>query len=117
MNKLPYAVWKVGEQEYKLKFSSAAVVDAENKLGKSMLRSLEEIDKVSVQTILLWAAIQKFQHGVALSAVYELYDEYMEHGGGLEQLLDVLMKALELSGFMNGNQKKEQAAKTESPKA
>lgn len=115
MNKLPYAVWKVGEEEYKLKFSSAAVVDAENKLGKSLLRSLEEIDKVSVQTILIWAAMQRFQHGVTISAVYKIYDDYMDDGGSLDQLLDVLMKALELSGFMNENQKKGTETKAPTP--
>ncbi len=117
MNKLPYAVWKVGEEEYKLKFSAAAVVEAENKLGQGMLRSMEEIDKVSVQTILLWAAMQKFNHGVKLETVYDLYDEYMENGGDLEKLLDVIIQTLEISGFMIGKQEKGKAAKSGSPKA
>lgn len=106
MNNLPYAIWKVGEEEYKLKFSSAAVVEAESKLGKGMLRSMEDIDKVSVQVIFLWAALQKFNHGIDLSNVYDMYDEYMDCGGSLEQLLDIIMNTLEVSGFIKEEQKK-----------
>lgn len=118
MNKLPYVIWKVGEEEYKLKFSAAAVVDAENKLGMSMLRSMEEIDKVSVQAIILWAAMQKFNHGVKLDIVYDLYDEYMETDGDLEKVLDIIIQTLEISGFMIGKQQeKGKAAKDKSPEA
>lgn len=117
MNRLPYATWKVGAEEYKLKFSAVAVVEAENKLGKGLFRSMEEIDKVSVQVTLLWAALQKFNHGTSRNTVYDLYDEYMDNSGDLEKLLDVIMETLEISGFMTGKQEKDKAAKNTQPKA
>ncbi len=59
-------VLSVNGNEYRLTLPSKWIIEAEKRLGESMLAALEHIDRLSVVTVVLWAALQKFGHGMTL---------------------------------------------------
>ncbi|MDD4096512.1 MAG: hypothetical protein PHP22_09765 [Oscillospiraceae bacterium] len=70
----------VGGNEYPLKMMSRLKVEAEKKLGQSILKALIRIDETQVFVILLWAALQQYNHGTSLDDVYDIIDT-MENEG------------------------------------
>ena len=104
--KKPYALLTVGDTDYRLKFSASAAIDAEKKLGKSLIMAFRDIGSVTVQVILLWAALQKYNHKTSMETASKIYDDFMESdNGGLENLVEILTETLEASGFMKPRQK------------
>ena len=48
----------------------------------------------------LHASLQKLEHGYTLNKVYDLYDEYVEDGHSLVDLIPVLMDVFKAAGFI-----------------
>ena len=100
MVKKPYASMNVNGEEYKLKISSSAAMDAEKKRGKGLLEAAGDLRSVTTQIILLWASLQMYQHGMSMNTAADLYDAYMDtEDGCLENLINILVEVMEVSGF------------------
>lgn len=68
-------VLRTGENEYRIAMPTAQVVAAEKQLGgASLINALEKVDSVAVQQTLLWAGLQKFNHGMTMDKVCGLMD-------------------------------------------
>lgn len=96
----PYAPWVIGEETYRLKLSAGATVDLEQRLGKGIMSAMADITSVKTQTMFLWAALQKYHHGIDLAATYALYDQYLDDGAGYEGVVQLIMEVLRASGFI-----------------
>ena len=106
--KKPYVTMQVGETEYKLKFSAAASVEAEKKLGKGLMASLQTVDSVTTQITMLWASLQKYNHGIKMEDAENIYDAYMDsETGGFEEFLEILVEVFVVSGFIKPDQAEE----------
>lgn len=70
----------VGNEEYQLKISSRLTMEAEKKLGQSILRATMRLDEIEVFAIILWAAMQQFNHGIKLDDVYDIIDDMARDG-------------------------------------
>jgi len=73
-------VLTVNGEEYRLTLPAKWIMEAEKRLGESMLAALEHIDRLSVVTIVLWASMQKFGHGMTLDKAGELIDGMRKDG-------------------------------------
>lgn len=109
-----YKIWTVGEEEYKLRLAARNAVELENKLGKHPLEVLLELQesslpKVKDTCLILHAALQKFNHGMTLDKVYDLYDEYIEAGNSIQEVLELIMDIFRTAGFIpeEGEEKNE----------
>lgn len=96
----PFAIWNIGDDSYKLKLSAGAVIAAEKELGRGLVASLENADSVNVQTIFLHAAMQKFNANTTRATVNDLYDDYMDLGGTIEDIMTLIREVLTVSGFL-----------------
>ena len=94
-----YTIWKVGDEEYRLCMTTLMSLQVEKQLGKGMSEIVDHISDMSVITTLLWGGLQKFNHGMTLKNVCELYDKYIASGGSFEQIMDVLMELLAQIGY------------------
>lgn len=109
-----YKIWTVGGEEYKLRLAARNAVELEDKLGKHPLEVLLELQesslpKVKDTCLILHAALQKFNHGMTLDKVYDLYDEYIEAGNSIQEVLELIMDIFKTAGFIpeEGEEKNE----------
>ena len=103
----PFAIWKVGEKEYKLKLTAENIARLEDRYKKNILILVSEDGLPPLDTMLtiLQAAMLPFHHGVRLTELYSLFDEYVENGGDQTKLLaDVIFPTLSVSGFFTETQ-------------
>jgi len=73
----------VNGKEHLLSLPTRWIAEAEKKLGMSLLAAMEQVDRVAVIATVLWAAMQKLDHGMTYEKVCDLVDE-MIIGGGCE---------------------------------
>ena len=117
-----YTIATIAGKEYKLRLGAQDCVDVEKRLGKSVLDVLlamapddlqadgnpESVHnlhgmltpKVGDICIILHGSMQKYQHGIALNDVYDLYDEHIDGGGSYNDFFEIISKILEVSGFL-----------------
>lgn len=101
---MQYTTINIGEKELKLRLRAKDCVDLENKLGGSPLDQLMGLENgklptVTLVVITLHAALQAFNNGYTVNKVFELYDEYIEEGGSLMDLVPKLIDIFKVSGF------------------
>ncbi|MEG0753163.1 MAG: DUF6096 family protein [Angelakisella sp.] len=101
-----FTIFQVGSEEYKLRLTADAILTAEKKLGKSVFTALQNIQDnlFETVTVILWAAMQSMQHGTTMEKVYTLYDQYIDDGNSIEDLLQVISALFEASGFFKKGQ-------------
>jgi len=73
-------VLTVANEEHRLTLPSSWVIEAEKKLGESLLAAMEHIDRTTVIATVLWAAMQKLDHGMTMNKVTALIDTMMQEG-------------------------------------
>jgi hypothetical protein len=104
----------VGDKEYRLKATTAAVDAAEKRIGKSLLEALSTIDQMASFAAILWAGLQKFHHGMTMERVYTLIDDIIEQGcefngksypgQGVEMRMELALEVLKVSGFFTAKE-------------
>lgn len=100
-----YTIWKVGEEEYKIRLAARNAVELEERLGRHPLEVLLELQdsslpKVKDTCLILHAGLQKFNHGITLDKVYDLYDNYIEEGKSISELLELIIEVFKTAGFI-----------------
>ena len=106
----PFAIWEVGDKEYKLKLNSENIAKLEDKYKKNLLLlvSDEGLPPLTVMLTILQAAMLPYNHGIRLADMYKIFDEYVEKGGDQTKLLaDVIFPTLSVSGFFTEDQSEE----------
>lgn len=101
----PYVELKIGENEYKLKMKTRQVVALEKSLGKSPLNILMEtqdgvLPSIEDMLMILAASLQQYHHGFDLDKVYDLYDEFVEDGNTMLELIPIIIDVLSVSGYI-----------------
>ena len=109
----PYVELKIGANEFKLKMKTRQVVALEKALGRSPLNILMEAQEGNLPAIedmlkILAASLQQFHHGYDLDKVYDLYDEFVEEGNTMIELIPVIIDVLSVSGYIKMDDKKDE---------
>ncbi len=105
--KRPYAVWTVGDEEYKLKLTTSSIVDLETKYKCNLLELINVntstgVPALSVMLDVTHAALQKYHHGKKKADVYDMFDEYEDNGGSqLQFFMSVFLELYTVSGFFS----------------
>lgn len=100
-----YTTMVVKDKEYKLRISARSCVDLEKKLGENPLNVLvaatdeNKIPTLSSFLMILHAAIQQYQHGITLDDVYDIYDEFVDEGHGIMDLVPIIYEVFKVSGY------------------
>lgn len=100
-----YTTFKVKDKEYKARLSTKECVDLEKRLKTNPLNLFlkaanGEIPSLESLLIMLQASLEKYQHGISMDAVYEIFDDYCEDGGDIMSLIQLLMNVLTDAGFV-----------------
>lgn len=102
---MKFTVLKVGDKEYKLRITGASVVEMEKKMGKNPLNALLDATngRLPLMTDLftmLWGALLPYNSGLSYSDACDVYTDYVDNGGTLDEFLAILVKVFEDSGFI-----------------
>jgi len=97
---------KANNKEYQLRLTASAIMAIEKKLGKSLFSALENIQDNMIETIvtILWGAVQAMNHGFTFDKATELFDDYIDDGNSIEELMQEINALFETSGFFKRGQ-------------
>lgn len=104
MNK--FYTMTVGGEEYKMRLTASAIMLIEKKLGKPLFKALETIQDNMVETIttIIWGAMQPLNAGFTMEKATELFDDYIDDGRSIEELMLEINGLFEASGFFKKGQ-------------
>ncbi len=96
----------IGGEEYKLRLTASAIMAIEKRLGKSLFTALEGIQDNMIETIttILWGAMQPFNANFAFDKAAGLFDQYIDDGHSIEELMQEINSLFESSGFFKKGQ-------------
>lgn len=107
-----YSIWTVKNNDYKCALTSRACIDAEKKLGKSLLSVLTSManDATALPPLgdlltILHASLQKYEHGIKMEGVYELYDAWIDEGHSYIDLIPIVIEIYQASGLIPKEEK------------
>lgn len=116
--KKPFAYWKAGDREYRLKLTTEQICKLEEKyrcnLLTLLLQSSGGMPALGIMLTVLQAAMAPWEHGVKYKDIQAAFDKYVEDGGTqLTLFSDVIMQILMVSGFFTENQQEDLTEKME----
>lgn len=104
----PFAYWKVGGKEYKLKLNTAQIGKLEDKYRRSLISLLlgGDIPPLSVMLTVIQAAAAPWNNNIKYKHVEAAFDRYVDEGGTqLTLYTDVIVDGiLSVSGFFTPDQ-------------
>lgn len=102
-----YTTFTCKDIDYKCRLSAKACVDLEKKLGTNPLNIFMDIatsGKLPSLTTLIYilhASMTQYNHGINIDKVYEIYDDFVDEGHNLMDLVPIIMDIFKVSGFYN----------------
>ena len=97
----PFAYWKVGEREFRLKLKAGTIEKLENKYRQNLMNMIDDIPPLSVMLTIIQAAMEPWDHGVDYNDVKKLYDTWIEEGNSqIELYQKVIIPIMVVSGFL-----------------
>lgn len=96
-----FEIWTVKGVDYKLKLSTSAIIELESKLNSNLLNILNDgIPSLQIMTMLIHGALKKYNHGISLSNVNDILDNYFDEGGSqIDLFQNVIIPIFNVSGF------------------
>lgn len=100
-----YTILTVGGKELKLRLNARSTVQLEKALKGNPLNLFMKVEKGELPTLeevitVIHASLQALEHGYTMEAVYDLYDEYIDGGGSLIELIPVIGEIYQASGII-----------------
>ena len=99
-----YTEFHVGGKALKLRITARACVAMEKKLGRNPVSIFLDGASGNLPTLsdvltVIHASLQALEHGYTEDAVYRLYDEYVEEGHNMYDLIPVIIDVFKVSGI------------------
>ena len=96
----------VGENTYQMRLTASAIMSIEKKLGKPLFSALEHIQDNMIETIttIIWGAMQPLNAGFSMEKATGLFDDYIDDGHSIEELMQEINGLFEASGFFKKGQ-------------
>jgi hypothetical protein len=101
-----FYTFTVGGEEYKLRLTASAIMAIEKKLGKSLFSALDSIQDNAIETIttIIWGAMQPLNANFPFEKAAGIFDQYIDDGHSIEELIQEINALFEVSGFFKKGQ-------------
>lgn len=97
----PYVLLKVGDTDYRLRISTSAAIELEDKLNCSVVDGLNRMTEMRVLSKYIYAAARQLNDNIKSEGdALDLIDEYTMQGNNIESLFDVMLDVMECSGYI-----------------
>ena len=101
--------FEVGNNNYKLRLNTRAIVLLEKQLGCNPLNifgaNYDTVPTVTVMVAILHASLQQYNHGITLNDAYDLFDEYLAEGHATTDFIPLIMEIYKASGIIPKDEK------------
>lgn len=100
-----YTSFKIKDKEYKCRLTAKACVELEKRMGKNPLLCLynvkdtQELPKLEDLILILHASLQAFESGISIEDTYAMYDDFVDEGNSLTELIPIILEIFKVSGF------------------
>lgn len=96
----------VGEKTYNMRLTASAIMSIEKRLGKPLFKALEQIQDNMIETVttIIWGAMQPLNAGFTFEMATKLFDDYIDEGRSVEELMQEINGLFEVSGFFRKGQ-------------
>lgn len=106
--RLPFQVWQVGGDTYRLKLGTAEISELEMKFKTNLMNIMGTgqggMPALSVMLDVAHAAMKRFHHGIKRADVNAMFDQYVDEGGSqLDFYMEVYMGIFKVSGFFSNS--------------
>lgn len=102
-----YSTFTVKDKEYKGRLTARALVDLEKKLGTNPINVFIKMSAnegympdLSDLIVILHGSLQAMEHGITLDKTYELYDNMIEEGKTIVDLVNIVIDIFKVSGLI-----------------
>lgn len=98
-----YIDFTAGNNTYKLRLGTRAIVALEKQLGCNPLAIFgdgDTIPPVTTMVYILHAAMQQYNHGITLDKAFEVFDDYLADGNAMTDFLNVIVELYKVSGLI-----------------
>ena len=102
-----YTTLTVKDRDYKLRLNAKSCVDLEKKLGTNPINVFIDMagDNVKLPSIdtlitILHYSSQALEHGITMDKGYEIYDDFIEEGHSMTDLIPVIIDVFKVSGLL-----------------
>ena len=102
-----YTTLTINNRDYKCRLGAKNCVDLEKKLGTNPLNVFmtiadnSQLPKMETLIYILHASLQQYNHGMSLDDTYNLYDEFVEEGHTIVDLIPIILEIFKVSGFFH----------------
>lgn len=90
----------INNKTFNCRLGAKACILCERALGRNPLNVLAEAQEAAIPKLEDLLTILKFAMGVTEDEVYELYDQWVEEGHSIMDLLEIVIKVFENSGLV-----------------
>ena len=97
-----YVEFKAGNNEYKLRLNTRAVVALEKQLGCNPLAIFgagDTIPTITTMVQILHASMQAYEHGITMDKAFDIFDEYLKDHV-MTDFIPVILDIYRQSGLM-----------------
>ena len=98
-----YIDFTAGNNTYKLRLSTRAVITLEKALECNPLSIFGDGDTIPTVTVMikiLHAAMQQYNHGITVEDAADIFDEYLADGHAMTDFLEVIVELYKASGLI-----------------
>lgn len=101
-----YTTFTVKDKDYKLRLTAKGIVDLEKKLGTNPINPIlvvgqnGQLPSLDVMLTILQTAMATYEHGITMDKMYDIYDDFVEDGNSLMDLVPVLIEVFKTAGFL-----------------
>lgn len=110
-----YTTFTVKGNDYKCRLSAKACVDLERKMGTNPLNVFTKIaansnaiPNLEDLIIILHASMQAYNHKITMDDVYGIYDEFVDEGNTMLDLIPIILEIFKVSGFFKEEEAEEE---------
>lgn len=106
-SKRPFAIWTVGDVDYKLKLKTSHIRELEEKYKQNLMNLMGSntgagMPPISTMLDITYAAMKDYQHGMKSKDIEGIFDVYIDEGGSqLDFYMNVYMNIFTVSGFFS----------------
>lgn len=96
--------FEVGNNTYKLRLNTRAIVLLEKQLGCNPLNifgvNSDTIPTITTMVAILHAAMTQHNHGITLNDAYDIFDEWLEEGHSTVDFIPIILEIYKASGIV-----------------
>lgn len=100
-----FTIITINGQEYKLRLRTMDVVQLEKKLGHNLMDMFmgiqdEKLPQLKDMLAVLHGSMAAYNHGITEFRLYELYDQWLEEGHSMFDLVPIIMELMQNGGVI-----------------